>query len=45
MEIQVDAVKNLIHRLIPERADEFAIIVEPGHVQEENGYFQVRLFI
>ncbi len=41
--IQVQAVKDLIGRLLPERVDEFDITIEPGLFGEENGYFQVKL--
>lgn len=40
-EIQTKAVKDLISRLLPDRAQEFDVIIEPGRPEEENGYFQV----
>ena len=41
-EVQAQAVINLIRRLLPERANEFAVHVESGLPNENNGYFQVR---
>lgn len=41
VEIQAQAVTDLIGRLLPGRANEFDVKVEPGLPGEENGYFQV----
>ncbi len=41
VDIQAQAVRDLIERLLPERASEFDVKVEPGLPQDENGYFQV----
>ena len=43
-EIQIRAVRDLIGRLLPDRANEFSIIVEPCRMEEKNGYFQVGLY-
>ena len=40
-EIQAQAVIDLIERLLPERSNLFDVKVEPGLLEEENGYFQV----
>lgn len=42
-EVQTQAVSDLIARLLPDRANQFYITVEPGRLEEENGYFQVGL--
>ena len=42
-DVQALTVKALIGRLLPERAAEFDIAIEPGLIGEENGYFQVAL--
>ena len=39
-EIQAQAVRALVGRLLPERAGEFEITIEPGLIGEENGYFE-----
>ncbi|XP_046631090.1 alpha-N-acetylglucosaminidase-like isoform X2 [Daphnia pulicaria] len=41
VDIQAQAVRDLIERLLPERASEFDVKVEPGLLEDENGYFQV----
>ena len=43
-EIQVQAVTDLIRRLVPERANEFKIQIENALPEEINGYFEVGFF-
>jgi hypothetical protein len=43
VDIQAQAVRDLIERLLPERASEFDVKVEPGLLEDENGYFQVKI--
>lgn len=41
-EVQIETVKNMIARLIPDHKHEFNISIENGRPGEENGFFQVR---
>ena len=42
-QVQAQAVKDLIGRLLDDRAKDFDVVIEPARPEEEKGFFEVRL--